>query len=309
MIAHSKRGYSSEFRQICLKEYAAGKSARAIERDRKVHHTTVLLWARSANVTRQKVDSANDRADHTLRHTASATETKLAKTPLHREVSAKSSPNSASSDADLSSRARSQTKAAKAEIILRSALEIFSAHGYTAASMSRIAARAGVSKPTLYRYFESKKGLFTTLIEQVLVKAQHKLLSLEVSSQVPASLSSVLRQLARVILTKLSEEDGLFALMRLVIGESGRFPAVANLFVSKVEKPIFEKIAAYLRFHPDVQTDSPMAMARIFVGTLSHYLIVQNLLGGKDIVPLESERLVEELVARMVVAVESGAAV
>ena len=187
----------------------------------------------------------------------------------------------------------------KSAAILNSALEIFTVHGYSAASMSRIAARAGVSKPTIYRYFGNKEALFTILIERILIRVQRNIFELTIRHNSPSSPAEVLRQLATAVLTKLSEEKSVFPLMRLVVGESGRFPQVARMFVAKVEKPIFKRLAAYFRFHPDIDTQEPMAMARIFIGALSHYLIVQHLLSGEDITPLQSERLVEELVSRM----------
>lgn len=43
----------------------------------------------------------------------------------------------------------------------------FAAHGYHAASMDEIAARADVSKPMLYAYFESKQGLYLAYIRRM----------------------------------------------------------------------------------------------------------------------------------------------
>jgi TetR/AcrR family transcriptional regulator len=40
----------------------------------------------------------------------------------------------------------------------------------------------------------------------------------------------------------------------------------------------------------------PEAMARIFVGAIVHFLIVQEMLHDKDIVPVERERLVDSLI-------------
>lgn len=44
--------------------------------------------------------------------------------------------------------------------MLQVAAEVFGERGYHGASMEEIAARAGVTKPMLYSYFESKDGLF-----------------------------------------------------------------------------------------------------------------------------------------------------
>jgi AcrR family transcriptional regulator len=44
--------------------------------------------------------------------------------------------------------------------MLRAAEEVFGERGYHGASMDDIAARAGITKPMLYSYFDSKDGLF-----------------------------------------------------------------------------------------------------------------------------------------------------
>ncbi len=49
---------------------------------------------------------------------------------------------------------------------MESAAEEFGAHGYDAASLNRILDRSGMSKSSLYYYFEDKADLFATLIER-----------------------------------------------------------------------------------------------------------------------------------------------
>ncbi len=48
--------------------------------------------------------------------------------------------------------------------ILEAALDQFAAHGYEAASVDEICARAGVSKGAFYHHFESKQALFLALL-------------------------------------------------------------------------------------------------------------------------------------------------
>jgi len=38
------KGYSDEIKQDCLRSYVNGMGFRAIERDKGVHHTTVIYW-------------------------------------------------------------------------------------------------------------------------------------------------------------------------------------------------------------------------------------------------------------------------
>ena len=51
----------------------------------------------------------------------------------------------------------------KSEMILNSAMQEFTANGFVAANMDRIASAAGVSKPTIYSYFKDKEGLFDSV--------------------------------------------------------------------------------------------------------------------------------------------------
>src|SRR5256885_3696625 len=54
---------------------------------------------------------------------------------------------------------------AKRRQIMDGARAVFLAQGFDAASMGEIARRAGVSKGTLYVYFDSKETLFETIVE------------------------------------------------------------------------------------------------------------------------------------------------
>src|ERR1700761_9598484 len=54
----------------------------------------------------------------------------------------------------------------KAEQIYAAARSIFMESGYEAASMDAVAARAGVSKATIYVHFEGKRALFEAIIRR-----------------------------------------------------------------------------------------------------------------------------------------------
>jgi AcrR family transcriptional regulator len=57
-------------------------------------------------------------------------------------------------------------RSVREQLILRVAGQVFAEGGYDRASMDRIAALAGVSKPMLYAYFGSKEGLYLAYIER-----------------------------------------------------------------------------------------------------------------------------------------------
>jgi AcrR family transcriptional regulator len=51
-------------------------------------------------------------------------------------------------------------------LILRAAGPLFARHGYGGARLDDVAAAANVTKPILYRHFDSKKGLYLALLEK-----------------------------------------------------------------------------------------------------------------------------------------------
>jgi AcrR family transcriptional regulator len=58
---------------------------------------------------------------------------------------------------------------ARPQELLEAALSVFAEKGFTAARLDEIAARAGVSKGTLYLYFPSKEALLEALIDAAIL--------------------------------------------------------------------------------------------------------------------------------------------
>ena len=63
------------------------------------------------------------------------------------------------------------------EQIYKAALKVFSKSGYHKADMDLIAQKAKIGKGTVYRYFESKKNLFISLVEWGLGKLKDEILT------------------------------------------------------------------------------------------------------------------------------------
>lgn len=57
-------------------------------------------------------------------------------------------------------------RAARERLILDVAGQVFARGGYHSASMDEIAELAGVSKPMIYAYFDSKEGLYVAYVER-----------------------------------------------------------------------------------------------------------------------------------------------
>ncbi len=184
----------------------------------------------------------------------------------------------------------------KARAILAGALQVFTTRGYSGASMDRIAAAAGVSKTTMYSYFQDKERLFVALIQDLTAANRQIVFGFLTSSDLGGPPDQVLRQMARLVVDNFAANQPLLTLIRLVIGESERFPELGKTFVREVQKPMLEQLTLYLAAQPQLNLPDPMVAARVFAGTLVHYFLVQSLMHGDEIIPIERDRLVDGLV-------------
>lgn len=183
----------------------------------------------------------------------------------------------------------------KEEAILKGAMAEFLAQGYAATSMDRIASTAGVSKATIYKYFQDKEQLFNALIERLAQRKFQTILSIERLPDGEQDPQTVLTQIAYKMIGLASGDRDLQNFLRIIIGESGRFPELARAYIHNIAKPGIKILTEYLENHPDLNIADPEATVRIFVGSLVYYIMLQELLYGEEIIPLEKERLVETL--------------
>jgi hypothetical protein len=58
---------------------------------------------------------------------------------------------------------------------------------------------------------------------------------------------------------------------------------------------VLEKLVHYLASHPELNIPDPEAAARIFLGSVVQFIIMQEILHGKEIMPLDKERLIDSL--------------
>ncbi|TDW18397.1 TetR/AcrR family transcriptional regulator [Kribbella kalugense] len=127
----------------------------------------------------------------------------------------------------------------KRRAILAAATEVFLQHGYLGASMDEVAAKAGVSKQTVYKQFENKERLFAEIVlgtSDVVMDELVQACADTLDGAVDAR--EALRALARRLLQSLTA-DSVLKLRRLVIAEADRFPEVCGAwFNSGFEKSL-----------------------------------------------------------------------
>ncbi|MBO9627564.1 MAG: TetR/AcrR family transcriptional regulator [Microbacterium sp.] len=134
----------------------------------------------------------------------------------------------------------------KRRAILDAAGPVFGESGYERASVDAIAAAAGVSKPTIYSYFDGKEGLFRETMADIarqLNEASYRIVtSLDLR---PEHWRAGLHELA-MALTACQRQGCAAALSRLVLAESNRDPEVFDEVRRAGMEPIREALAGRL---------------------------------------------------------------
>ena len=119
------------------------------------------------------------------------------------------------------------------QAIVQAATEVFLRHGYVGATTDEVAARASVSKQTVYKQFGDKEHLFAEVIMDTTVGVVEGLAAATKSTLEDArDVRTALRDLADSFLAGLLQPEVL-RLRRLVIAEADRFPEVGQAWFDR----------------------------------------------------------------------------
>ncbi len=135
---------------------------------------------------------------------------------------------------------RRRRKDARPQELTAAALALFVEKGYAATRLDEVAARAGVSKGTLYLYFDSKEALFKAVIREGIVPAIDAAEAmLEEYADDPAGL---LAGFLRAWWERIGSNE-LGGIPKLMIAEAGNFPEVARYY----DEAVIQRGLALLR--------------------------------------------------------------
>ncbi len=129
---------------------------------------------------------------------------------------------------------RERRKEARPGELLDAALDLFVEKGFSATRADEVAARAGVSKGTLFLYFQSKEDLFKAVVRENIANKfptwQEEFLTFEGSSA----------DMLRYALTSWWERIGktrASGITKLVMSEAQNFPEIAAFYQEEVIQP------------------------------------------------------------------------
>jgi AcrR family transcriptional regulator len=122
-------------------------------------------------------------------------------------------------------------KDARPSDIVAAALLIFAEKGFAGARIEEIARRAGVSKGTVYLYFESKSDIFRAVVHDTIIPNIAEIEAMVLGLDLPFA------DLVRMLLPRfafLVTERPIGAVAKMVIGESRNFPELARVWHDEV---------------------------------------------------------------------------
>ncbi|CAB1367446.1 TetR family transcriptional regulator [Denitratisoma oestradiolicum] len=125
------------------------------------------------------------------------------------------------------SRPRQRRKEARPGELVAAALALFVEKGYAATRLDDVAARAGVSKGTLYLYFDNKEALFKAVIQEDTLR------EMEDVEALVARHSGSARGALEALLTiwwQRSSQGASVGILKLMVAEAGNFPEVARYY-------------------------------------------------------------------------------
>jgi AcrR family transcriptional regulator len=127
--------------------------------------------------------------------------------------------------------------------ICAAALEVFAEKGFAAAKLDEIARRAGVSKGTLYLYFDDKQELFRAVVRSAIAP------NIEAITSAVSALEAPFEKVVRMFLNGFAEREARLpvgAVAKIVIGESRNFPELARVWHDEVASKAIGALTAVI---------------------------------------------------------------
>ncbi len=179
----------------------------------------------------------------------------------------------------------------KRAAIVSAAEALFLEGGYRGTSVDQIAARAGVSKQTVYKHFGDKERLFTAIVVETTRRAGAAFFDQVSRSRDVASVQAGLERLATVLVHTVMEPPVL-RLRRLVVAEAVRFPELGRLYFEEGPRRGIDALEALFTDYTArglLRMDDPRSAAEHFTWLVVSTPLNAAMLLGEDARPTRSE--------------------
>ena len=156
----------------------------------------------------------------------------------------------------------------KRNLLLLAATEIFLDKGYDGTRMEDVAAKAAVSKPTVYRFFSDKEQLFAEIVRATTSEIDDLVRLVVETMAEQTSVESGLIVLARRFMSALMQPR-ILRLRRLVMANAERFPDVGRSWYEQGFERVLATLGTSFQSLADrklLHVKDPLLAANHFVG-------------------------------------------
>jgi AcrR family transcriptional regulator len=164
---------------------------------------------------------------------------------------------------DTRTETRRRRKAERPHEILEAAFLEFSRNGYAVTTLDQIAERAGVTKGTIYVYFDNQEHLFISMVRELMKVTLDAVQEMFENHQ--GTTAELLRDQFSFIYQNIVEDRRRREVVRMLIAEAPRFPALADRYHEEIHRPCMELLKQAIQrgmdrgeIHHSAVTDCPL---------------------------------------------------
>ncbi len=190
-------------------------------------------------------------------------------------------------------RSRMKSDERRAAIVI-AAIRLFSEKGFRGATTRELAGAMGVTEPVLYQHFETKRELYSAIIETRAQQIDEKGSELAVLIEVGDDRRFFTR-FAELLLDRYDESEGF---MRLLLFSALERHELADMFYRSQAVRTYEFVINYIRRRIDDGDFRPVdapAAARGFIGMIGYHGLIRMLFND-EIVKMNRAQYIDEMV-------------
>ena len=167
-------------------------------------------------------------------------------------------------------------KDARPAELVAAALEVFVEKGFAATKLADVARRAGVTKGTVYLYFDSKEALFKAVVRETIVPviAQGEALARSFTGSARELVERLVREYWRLV-----GETALAGIPKLMMAEAATFPELTRFYYDEVVTRGHRLMAGVIERgikHGEFRPVDVMVAAKLAMSPLIHAVVARR---------------------------------
>jgi AcrR family transcriptional regulator len=173
--------------------------------------------------------------------------------------------------------------------VLDAAVRLCSVHGFDGTTVEAIAREAGISKGTLYLYFPNKTSILEAALERHSMVPDTEAMVKRLDGAPP---TVVVPEFVRTLWRSLGERAELIG---LALREVALRPELGEVFLQRELFPNLRLLADYLGRWSEagvLRPIDPTLVAGLLCASLLATMLVQDVLGGRRLIPMQDEDVV-----------------